>query len=126
MNLATTDTSVTRAGTPRITKETWRALMQAWEFSGQSQAEFCKSQGVNKHTFGYWRSKFLMESNSLSSMPPKLLEIRSTSDATASNEAVSVPVVKVQSPTGLLLSVPSCCGAEFIAALVNRLGDIHA
>jgi hypothetical protein len=35
----------------------WRGLVDAWEKSGLSQAEFCRRRGVKAVTFGWWKRK---------------------------------------------------------------------
>ena len=36
----------------------WRAQMDAWQASGQSQQAFCKSNDLHYPRFGYWLRKF--------------------------------------------------------------------
>ena len=35
----------------------WRGLVDAWETSGLSQAEFCRRRGVKAVTFGWWKRR---------------------------------------------------------------------
>ena len=36
----------------------WRAQIEAWQASGQSQQAFCQANDLNYPRFGYWRRKF--------------------------------------------------------------------
>ena len=35
----------------------WRGFIREWEKSGETQAKFCRRQGVALATFQYWRKK---------------------------------------------------------------------
>ena len=36
----------------------WKAQIDAWQLSGQSQQAFCKANALNYPRFGYWLRKF--------------------------------------------------------------------
>lgn len=36
----------------------WQSRVEAWQTSQLPQEEFCEKEGVNLHTFKYWRQKF--------------------------------------------------------------------
>jgi hypothetical protein len=38
-------------------QERWKQRIEDWKQSDQSQVAFCKEQGVNHSTFGYWYAK---------------------------------------------------------------------
>jgi len=38
-------------------KAKWGAILEGWESSDLSQAEYCRSQGVSLSSFFYWRKK---------------------------------------------------------------------
>ena len=40
-------------------KDNWLAVINEWESSDLTQAEFCKQKEIKKVTFGYWRNKFI-------------------------------------------------------------------
>ncbi len=42
----------------RNTAQGMYALMEAYERSGKKQREFCREQGIQKSTFGYWLRKY--------------------------------------------------------------------
>ncbi len=39
----------------RLTR--WQTLLEKWKKSGQSQARFCRDNGLNTNTFQYWKKK---------------------------------------------------------------------
>jgi len=41
-----------------------RAMHKRFESGGQTLSEFCVAEGINKHTFQYWRSKIKRLENS--------------------------------------------------------------
>ena len=69
----------------------WRAQIDAWQTSGQSQQAFCKSNDLNYPNFGYWLRKF-----------------RRRGDVTDSRRAPGfVPVVAASVSAGLSVHLPS-------------------
>ena len=44
-----------------MSDEKWREHFKAWEKSGLSQPDFCREQGINQHSFTYWRSKLVVK-----------------------------------------------------------------
>ena len=36
----------------------WARLVESWQKSGLTQAEFCRRRGVNAVTFAWWKGKF--------------------------------------------------------------------
>ncbi|MGB5198937.1 MAG: hypothetical protein WBN68_11830 [Sedimenticolaceae bacterium] len=43
---------------PDTRERYWRAQIDAWQVSGQSQQAFCKANDLNYPRFGYWLRKF--------------------------------------------------------------------
>ena len=43
---------------PDTRERYWRAQIDAWQSSGQSQQAFCKAYDLNYPRFGYWLRKF--------------------------------------------------------------------
>lgn len=41
----------------RRSREEWHRLVQRYEESGLSHAEFCRQEGLNVNTFRFWRSR---------------------------------------------------------------------
>lgn len=46
-----------RAKRPRHGEDFWRDVVAAWEGSGESVAEFCRSGGLSRRTFLRWRKR---------------------------------------------------------------------
>ena len=40
----------------------WLQQIEAWQSSGQTQQAYCKTNELSYHRFGYWRRKFLQQS----------------------------------------------------------------
>lgn len=43
---------------PDTRERYWKAQIDAWQTSGQSQLAFCKANDLNRPRFGYWLRKF--------------------------------------------------------------------
>ena len=43
---------------PDTRTQYWKAQIEAWQASGQSQQSFCKANDLNYPNFGYWLRKF--------------------------------------------------------------------
>jgi hypothetical protein len=44
-------------GTVSAWEQRWRARMEAWRSSGQSQSEFCRSHGIAIGSFSHWKGE---------------------------------------------------------------------
>ena len=51
----------------RLTSTQMYPLYERYKSSGQTIQDFCKASGINKHTFNYWRLKFIREEKKASS-----------------------------------------------------------
>ena len=40
----------------------WQQQLEAWQSSGQTQQDYCKTHELNYHRFGYWLRKFRRQS----------------------------------------------------------------
>jgi hypothetical protein len=95
-----------------IKRQQWAKRMQAWERSGQPRAAFCRSRGLNLHTFDYWRRVLRAPSTAL---VPVVVTARRA-------EAVAMPpVVEVVLPDGIRVRVPTGFEAAQVATLVSAL-----
>lgn len=56
----------------------WQKQIAAWQQSGQSQKEYCRSQKLKKSTLGYWRTRLSKEKRFIE-IPVKI-ESQSTID----------------------------------------------
>jgi transposase-like protein len=57
-------------GSKRRSRREWAELTAVYERSKQTLRAFCAAQGINPHTFQYWRSKLKKEST------PAFVEVR--------------------------------------------------
>ena len=73
--------------------EYWQEQISAWEQSGQSQKSFCEQRELNYHRFGYWRRKFLEQSQA--------------DTVKQSNAFVPVQPVQADTVSGLSLALPN-------------------
>lgn len=83
----------------------WAKRMQAWARSRQSRVEFCRTRGLNTHTFDYWR-RVLRAVSTPSSLPPAS---RALVPVVVSGLGGS-PAIEIALPNGIRLRVPN--GAE--------------
>ena len=93
-----------------IKREQWVKRMRAWERSGQTRAAFCRSRGLNLHTFDYWRRALREASTAL---VPVVVETQQS--------AAPSTVIEVLLPDGVRVRVPSGCEAAQVASLVSAL-----
>jgi hypothetical protein len=47
---------------PEALTRYWLQQIEAWQSSGQTQQAYCKTHELSYHRFGYWRRKFLRQS----------------------------------------------------------------
>lgn len=94
-----------------IKREQWVKRLQSWERSGQTRAAFCRSRGLNLHTFDYWRRALRSASTAL---VPVVVTPRD--DARSRCEAA----IEVMLPDGIRLRVPRGCEAQ-VSSLVSAL-----
>ena len=71
----------------------WQEQITAWEQSGQSQKSFCEQRELNYHRFGYWRRKFLEQSQA--------------GTVKQSNAFVTVQHVRADTVSGLSVTLPN-------------------
>jgi hypothetical protein len=55
----------------------WTYHISQWESSGLSQRKYCHQNGLNFHTFQYWRTRFNKTKRPINPDPPlKIVEIK--------------------------------------------------
>lgn len=94
-----------------IKREQWMKRMRSWERSGLTRAAFCRSRGLNLHTFDYWRRTLRGGSTAL---VPVVVAPR---EATRS---VCNALIEVVLPDGIRLRVPSGCEGQVSARCSTR------
>jgi len=88
------------------------ALIEAWEKSGQKQANFCVAHGINLGKFGYWRTKWLAlhpptESESGSSFIPIEKATPPKKKQSNLNSVETSESYEIIYPNGVRLRLPS-------------------
>ncbi len=65
------ETGMDKARYVRRSESDWRALIEEWTQSGQSQEAFCRTRGLALSSLGHWRRKLKDESTALPGSPPR-------------------------------------------------------
>jgi hypothetical protein len=99
-----------RSAAMSVKREQWTKRMRAWERSGQTRAAFCRSRGLNVHTFDYWRRALRSASTALVPVVVSKEVAPSVVDA----------VIEVMLPDGIRLRVPRGSEAQ-VGAIVSAL-----
>jgi transposase-like protein len=100
----------------------WAGLMEGWERSGLSQAEFCRRQGINGGTFAWWKRQLrdrasggLTHRGRLGKASERFVEVRLASAAPAYEVVLSGgrtirigPQFDPEVLTRLIAAVESC------------------
>lgn len=84
-------------------QEKWFTHIRDCEQSDQSQSDYCKEQGLNFSTFGYWRKKYMQDQIPDSTAPTGRfipLDIQGPSTL----EIIYPNGVRLQVPTGIAIS----------------------
>jgi hypothetical protein len=101
---------------PRRTWEQMYPLYTRYRSSGQTIESFCQSEGINKHTFNYWRLKIInsegddyagKKSNGFQQIIPR--------GSSASNEIV------LHLPQDIQITLPLDYPAESIGAIIKSV-----
>jgi hypothetical protein len=94
----------------------WSGLVQSWEGSGLSQAEFCRRRGINGGTFAWWKRRLRRSSGEVPrrrGRPGKVAGLTGASSAyevvLARGRSIRVPVsFDPQILSRLITAVESC------------------
>jgi len=91
-------------------EEQWFSLFEEWEGSQMSQEKFCKSKGIKKSTFGYWRKKHIK-----SQIPDQGTPLA------GSFIALETPIgqMEIIYPNGVRVQVPTGSTAQALSALIR-------
>jgi hypothetical protein len=93
-----------------VKRDQWLKRMRAWERSGQTRAAFCRSRGLNVHTFDYWRRALRRASTALVPVVVAQEAAHPAADA----------VIEVMLADGIRLRVPPGSEAQ-VGAIVSAL-----
>ena len=93
-------------------QEFWRAHLEAWHRSNQTQRAYCASQGIGEKAFYHWRRK---EKEAVASAKSSLTLVPVSVGA-----PVTGSIVQLHSPGGWRIDLPAG-GTPWLADLLRQL-----
>ena len=93
----------------------WLQQIEAWQSSGQTQQAYCKTNDMSYHRFGYWRRKFLQQSQEVQSRKGSGF-VPVTHSATSPSAGLSLAF-----PSGLVLRGIAGDNLPIVYQLLSRL-----
>jgi hypothetical protein len=93
----------------------WQQQIDAWQSSGQPQQAYCKANKLSYHRFGYWRRKFLQQSQEAQSQKCSGF-VPVTPSAPSQTAGLSLAF-----PSGLVLRGIACDNLPLVYQLLARL-----
>jgi len=93
----------------------WLQQIAAWPSSGQTQQAYCKANKLSYHRFGYWRRKFLQQSQEAHSQKGSGF-VPVTHSATSQSAGLSLVF-----PSGLVLRGIAGDNLSIVYQLLSRL-----
>lgn len=93
----------------------WLQQIEAWQSSGQTQQAYCKANKLSYHRFGYWRRKFLQQSQEAQSSKGSGF-VPVTHSATSRSTGLSLAL-----PSGLVLRGIAGDNLPIVYQLLSRL-----
>ena len=93
----------------------WLQQIEAWQSSGQTQQAYCNANKLSYHRFGYWRRKFLQQSQEAQSQKGSGF-VPVTHSATSPSAGLSLAF-----PNGLVLRGIAGDNLPIVYQLLSRL-----
>ena len=93
----------------------WLQQIEAWQSSGQPQHAYCKANKLSYHRFGYWRRKFLQQSQEAQSQKCSGF-VPVTPSAPSQSAGLSLAF-----PSGLVLRGIACDNLPLVYQLLAHL-----
>lgn len=93
----------------------WLQQIEAWPSSGQTQQAYCKTNELSYHRFGYWRRKFLQQSQEAQSQQGSGF-VPVTHSAASQSAGLSLVL-----PSGLVLRGIAGDNLPIVYQLLSRL-----
>ena len=93
----------------------WLQQIEAWQSSGQTQHAYCKANKLSYHRFGYWRRKFMQQSQEAQSRKGSGF-VPVTHSATSPSAGLSLAF-----PSGLVLRGIAGDNLPIVYQLLSRL-----
>ncbi len=91
----------------------WRALVDAWQRSGQTVNAFCRARQLTRSNFDRWRRIVAAESSESSPSPsPTFVPVR----------IVAEPMAEVVLRSGIVVRVPLGAAPDSVTRLVTAVG----
>lgn len=81
-------------------REFWSRHIEAWKSSGGTQADYCRKNDLNKHTFLYWKSKLQQDGIAPLLLPVSIQQERKESGRFNSGVSFLVQDYKIQLDVG--------------------------
>ena len=85
----------------RRTKQDWKALVEAWEASSQTQVAFCQERNLCYRLFNQWKNRFKQEKSEPSDEVAHFVPVQIKSTASE----ISRPGIQVHLPNGIRLEM---------------------
>ena len=96
-------------------REQWRQIVEDYEGSGLSAAEFGRREGLNANTFSWWRSEVRKEVGVATARRLTLVAV-----PTSTPRPVAEPIV-IRLPDGIELCVPVGTEPDWVGQLAGAL-----
>jgi len=84
-------------------KDKMYAVVQAWNGSELTRAEFARQHGISVTTLDNWRARFAQSPESTAKNEPDFIELH-LSD-TSQSEPAATPKVRLELPHGIVLKI---------------------
>jgi hypothetical protein len=104
----------------------WRSIVEQWEWSGLSRAEFCRQRGINCGTFAWWKRRLRQVSGELPARrgrprkgAERFVEVRLASAGSAAT--FSAAAYEVVLAGGRLIRVPSQFDGQTLSRLISAV-----
>ncbi len=101
-----------------LTRDEWLNHIAAWADSKQTQANYCKAQGLSYHSFGYWRQAYLSEKKS--KQPVGFSRVTRASEPKLTEPSH----IRLNFPNGVAMLISGNPASEVLETLLNCLGDV--
>lgn len=95
-------------------RQHWQSIVQGWQDSGLTQADYCRKHQLKPHQLSYWKSVFCAPQKSPAFIPV----------ATAVATSPSPQVIAVVLPNGVRLEVPVEQHA-LLPQLITNIGTVQ-
>lgn len=102
----------------RYTKTQMFTLIRNWELSGASQKQFLRYYGIARSTFGYWRTKYLKDTDR-DNKDKKFIPIKISDSTNASAPSCGrTEAIEIVYPNGVRLVCPSSMDLSLLKPLI--------